>query len=171
MINMYNKFEFVENVLMVKESDKKLYKIEKEDILGELNNSKYKDRCQIYSTYFEQGQKRWKYGKRNEFEKSLIEGKLYYFAYIKFYLENDKKYALVAGKSGSRNVNAYGSDVRFRESPYKGKAKEWLDNNSRKWCETEILIISTVKTEKKSSEDEAKEIEKFLVNTFGLFQS
>ncbi len=32
---------------------------------------------------------------------SLVDGGLNYFAYIKFYLDNGQKYALVAGKTGS----------------------------------------------------------------------
>lgn len=156
---------------MVNEKDKKMYKISKEDIIQELENSQYKNRYDIYSTNLEQDKDEWEYGKYNEFEQSLVDDKLYYFAYIKFYLDNGKEYALVAGKSGSRNVNAGGSDVKFRVYPYKGKAKEWLHNNNKQWCQTEILIIRTNEEEKKRSKREAKEIEKYLVNTFGLFES
>lgn len=156
---------------MINIKDKETFKISKKDILCELENSIYKGRYKIYNTYLEQDEDKWRYGKHYEFEQSLVDDKLYYFAYIKFYLDNDKEYALVAGKSGSCNVNTKGSDVKFRVYPYKGKAKEWLHNNNKQWCQTEILIIRTSEEEKNRSKEEAKEIEKYLLNTFGLHES
>ncbi len=156
---------------MVNEKDKSMYKISKEAIICELKASEYRNDYHRYDTKLEQNEKRWKYGKHNEFEKSLVDGNLHYFTYIKFYLDNGKKYALVAGKTGSRNVNSRGSDVRFREHPYEGAAKDWLFENNKEWCQTEILIIKTKKEDEKGSEVEAREIERYLVNTFGLLES
>lgn len=156
---------------MVNIKNKGTLNISKEDILCELENSKYKGRYKIYNTYLEQDEDKWHRGKLNEFEQSLVDDKLYYFAYIKFYLDDGKEYALVAGKSGSRNVNNSGSDVRFYVYPKKGAAKEWLYKNNKQWCQTEILIIRTIAEEKNISEKEAFEIEKYLVNTFGIFES
>lgn len=151
--------------------DEKTFNISKQDILCELENSKYKGRYKIFNTYLEQDKGRWRRGKHKEFEQSLIDDNLYYFAYIKFYLNDGKEYALVAGKSGSLNVNYTGSDVRFREYPEKGEAKDWLNKINKQWCHTEILIIRTSETDKKASNNEALEIENDLVSTFGLFES
>jgi len=156
---------------MVKEKDKIMYKISKEDIIRELENSQYNGRYKIYNTYLEQNSDRWRRGKRREFEQSLVHDKLYGFAYIKFYLDDEKMYALVAGESGSLNVNSSGSDVKFRVHPEIGKAKKWLYENNKKWCQTEILIIRTNGEEKNTSKKEAREIEKYLVETFGLCNS
>ncbi|WP_097006360.1 hypothetical protein [Lacrimispora amygdalina] len=156
---------------MVNEKDKSMYKLSKEDIIRELDNSEYRDSYHTYKTKLEQDECKWKYGKYNEFEQALVDGKLYYFAYIKFYLDNGKKYALVAGKTGSRNVNSRGSDVRFREHPYEGAAKDWLFENNKEWCQTEILVIKPKEEDEKGSEFEAREIERYLVNTFGLLES
>ncbi|MCD2348548.1 hypothetical protein [Clostridium guangxiense] len=156
---------------MANVKDKDTFNISKEDIRSKLENSKYKGRHEIYETYLEQDKDRWGRGKHKKFENSLKDANLFYFAYIKFYLNEGKEYALVAGKSGSYNVNYSGSDVRFREYPKKGKAKEWLYNNNKKWCKERILIIKTIAEEKEISEKEAFEIEKYLVNTFGLCES
>ena len=156
---------------MVNEKDKSVYKISKEDIISELENSQYKGRYKIYNTCLEQNRDRWRRGKRREFEQSLVNDKLYGFAYIKFYLDDEKKYALVAGESASLNVNSSGSDVKFCVYPDIGAAKEWLNKNNKKWCQTEILIIRTNEEEKKISKKEAREIENYLVKTFGLCKS
>lgn len=134
--------------------------------------SNYNNRCNIIKTCLGQDDKRWKRGRKSEFQKYLEAKNLYYFAYIKFYLDNGKKYALVAGKTGSRKVNSSGCDLAFREYPdYEGKAKKWLYDNKKQWCQTEFLVISTEAQEKKQSNKEALEIERYLVKTFGLFES
>lgn len=156
---------------MVNEKDKSMYKISKEDIIHELENSQYKGRYKIYNTCLEQNRDRWRRGRHREFEQSLVNDKLYGFAYIKFYLDDEKKYALVAGESGSLNVNSSGSDIKFRVYPEIGEAKEWLHKNNKKWCQTEILIIRTNGEGKKVSKNEAREIENYLVKTFGLCKS
>ncbi|WP_277407748.1 hypothetical protein [Lacrimispora xylanisolvens] len=156
---------------MVNEKEKGMYKISKEEIIRELKDSEYRNDYQIYKTKLGQDEDGWKYGKHHEFEMSLVDGGLNYFAYIKFYLDNGQKYALVAGKTGSYNVNGSGSDVRFRIYPYEGAAKEWLRDNNKEWCQTEILVIKPKKEDKKGSEEEAREIERYLVNTFGLLES
>jgi len=149
----------------------RIFNLSKEDILCKLENTEYKDRYKIFNTCLEQGADRWRRGKKSEFQKSLVNDKLFYFAYIKFYLDNDNEYALVAGKSGSYTVISSGCDLGFYEYPEKGPAKEWLHNNNKKWCQTEILIIRTIAKDKKISEKEAFAIEKFLVSSFGLLES
>ncbi|WP_349948425.1 hypothetical protein ABFV83_08320 [Lacrimispora sp. BS-2] len=157
---------------MISENVKKNFKIDMDDILRELENSgKYKGRIEICNTFLEQDKNRWGRGKRRLFEDSLDIKNLYYFAYVKFYLDDDNnKYALVAGKSGSKKVN-YKSDVKFCEYPDKGKAKKWLHDNDKNWWHEEILIIKTISEEKKISEKEALDIEACLVKTFGLCES
>lgn len=148
------------------------YKMSMNDILSELEKSgKYKDRIEICNTFLEQKKNRWGRGKRSKFEDSLIAKNIYYFAYIKFYLDDDKnKYALVAGKSGSKKVNVK-SDIRFCVFPDKGQAKKWLYDNDKNWWHEEILVIKTISEEKNISKDEALEIENYLVKTFGLCES
>ena len=154
---------------MVDTEAKENFRLSKEAIFSELTKSKYGNRYECCSTYLEQNAVRWRRGKHSDFEKSLMGMK--YFAYIKFYLDDDVMYALVAGKSGSRRVNGSGSDVRFREYPYKGKAKAWLYEQKKQWCKTEILVIPAIAEEDEENKNEALEIERYLVKTFGLFQS
>lgn len=78
---------------------------------------------------------------------------------------------MVAGKSGSYNVNGSGCDLGFYLYPQKGHAKRWLYDNKKQWCQTEFLVIATNAQEKKESNKEAREIEKYLESTFGLFIS
>lgn len=104
----------------------KTFNISKEDILSELENSKYMGRYKIFNTYLEQGTDRWHRGYKSKFQQSLVDDKLYYFAYIKFYLDNDNKNALVAEKSSSYTVNSYGCDLGFYLYPQKGLAKKMV---------------------------------------------
>lgn len=149
----------------------KTFNISKEDILCELENSTYKGRYKIFNTYLEQGADRWRRGYKSKFQQSLVDNKLYYFAYVKFYLDNDNEYALVAGKSGSYTVNSSGCDLGFYLYPQKGSAKRWLCDNKKQWCQTEFLVISTNAEEKEQSNKEAVEIENYLVDTYGLLPS
>lgn len=145
-----------------------------EDIISELKNSdKYKDRYQLCHTHFQQGETRW--NQRSKFEDTLVtelnngQG-IKYFAYIKFYLDKGRKYALVAGKSGSKLVNEK-SDVSFLEYPKKGLAKKWLYEHDKEWYVEEILIIWALADNKKANEDEAFAIERDLIKLFGLLES
>ncbi len=143
-----------------------------EDIIMELENSEYKERYKIYDTYLRQDDDRWRRGYKSKFQQSLVDDNLRFFAYIKFYTEGGKKYALVAGKSGSYTVNkSSGCDLGFYLCPQKGPAKIWIDNNKKQWCQTEFLVIATKSEEKEKSCKEAKEIEEYLVHTFGLYES
>lgn len=157
---------------MINVKDKEMFNISKEDILCELENSKYKGRYKIYNTYLEQDADRWRRGYKYKFQQSLVDDNLMFFAYIKFYLDKRKKYALVAGTSGSYIVNtSSGCDLGFYLYPQKGPAKKWLYDNEKQWCQTEFLVIATNAEEKEKSYKESKEIEKYLVRTFGLFES
>lgn len=156
---------------MVNEKEKNMYKISKEEIIRELKDSEYKNDYYIYETKLKQDEDGWKRGKHHEFEMSLVEDNINYFAYIKFYLDNGQKYGLVAGKTGSYNVNGSGNDVRFRIQPDTDAAKKWLKDNDKEWCQTEILLIKTKNEDKDASEKEALKIEKYLVDTFGLLES
>lgn len=145
---------------MVNEEDKQSHKLNKKSIEDELKKSQYVERFAFFKTHLEQGECRWRKGKHVHFEDDLEVANLRYFAYIKFYLEDNNMYALVAGKTGSRIVNAYGSDVRFQVYPKKGKAKKWLYDNDKDWCQTEILVVATISEDKEESNREALAIEK-----------
>lgn len=152
-------------------ANNQIFNLSKKDILCKLKN-KYKGQYKIFNTYLDQDATRWHRGKKYKFQQSLVADRLFYFAYIKFYIYNDNEYALVAGKSGSYTVNSSGCDLGFYQyPPQKGHAKEWLFRNNMKWCQTEILIIRTIAEEKKASEKEAFAIERYLVNNLGLWES
>jgi hypothetical protein len=157
---------------MKKLEDKQNYRISLEDIMNELNKKECDIKYKIYNTYFIQGDKRWRRGYKRKFQESLVNDKLLYFAYIKFYLDEGKKYALVAGKSGSKIVNtSSGCDLAFDKCQNNGLARKWLCENRKEWCETEILIISTGIKEIKDSCKDSLSIERCLVSKFGLFES
>lgn len=157
---------------MVNSEDKENFRITKDDIIEKLKNSEYKERYKVYDTYLGQDADRWRRGYKSKYQQALVHDKLMYFAYIKFYVDNGEKYALVAGKSGSYNVNkSSGCDLGFYVYPEKGPAKKWLYDNKKQWCQTEFLVISTNADEKDKSCKEAEIIEKYLMNTFGLFES
>lgn len=152
--------------------DKETFQISMEDIIEELENSEYKERYKIYDTYLGQDADRWRRGYKSKFQQSLVDDNLMFFAYIKFYVDEGKKYALVAGKSGSYIVNnSSGCDLGFYLYPQKGPAKKWLYDNEKQWCQTEFLVIATNAEEKENNCKEAEAIEKYLVRTFGLFES
>ncbi len=132
---------------------------------------KEKIKYEIIETFLEQNQVRYKRGKRQQFEEMLCKKGIGYFAYIKFFeSEKDKSednslIAIVAGKSGSKNVNAYGSDVRFLNYPKPGKAKKWLYDNKMRWYHPSILVIRAQKKE------EALKVERQLIKKFNLLES
>lgn len=139
------------------------------EIIQELEkNPMYTNRFKVYDTFLRQEDIRWRRGKRATYERQLAEAGLQYFAFIKFYLnENNEKIGLVAGKSGSINVNVR-SDLNFSRNPKYGEAKAWLYKNNLQWSQTEVLIISTLSKEKVASRKEAFEIERFLMREFNL---
>ncbi len=159
---------------MIKNECKLGPRISQDGILEVLSKSdEYRNRYVLCPTYLGQTAKRW--SKRRYFERMLAEELngnegIKYFAYIKFYLEGDKKYALVVGKSGSKQVNRQ-SDVRFLSWPHKGYGKEWLYVNRKSWWYEEILVVWAIAENMKENEKEAYRIEKDLEKRFGLFRS
>lgn len=99
-------------------------------------------------------------------EKELIEKGIKWFVYIKFYFN---KYnlikPLVAGKSGSKLVNNYGSDVAFDYNDYEGQraARKFLNEENLKWYNKQIYVIPC-KTEK-----EAYKLESEIQKKYKLF--
>ena len=72
---------------------------------------KEKIKYEIIETFLEQNQVRYKRGNRQQFEEMLCKKGICYFAYIKFFESeinnsgDNSLIAIVAGKSGSKNVN------------------------------------------------------------------
>ncbi|MBR1670803.1 MAG: hypothetical protein IJ695_08900 [Butyrivibrio sp.] len=126
---------------------------------------------EMVGTFLEQNQERYKRGKKRQFEESLCDKGIEYFAYIKFFESErdnynaDSLFAIVAGKSGSMKVNAYGSDVRFMNYPKPGEAKKWLYDNKKRWYHPHIIVIKT------KDKDEAYKVERLLIEKFGLLES
>lgn len=75
---------------MVNVKDKETFQISMEDIIGELENSEYKQRYKIYNTCLGQDANRWRRGYKSKFQQSLVDDNLMFFAYIKFYLDGGK---------------------------------------------------------------------------------
>lgn len=148
------------------------YKVGKNIIVSCLKNSNYAENFEEITTFLEPDKTRWGRGKRSYFEDELQNKGYMHFAYIKFYLGDDKKqYALVGGKTGSRKVNASGTDVYFSYNTAKGESKKWLVKNDKKWHTTSIIIIKTFSKKDEESRKEAFEIEKDICRVFSLMES
>lgn len=148
------------------------YEISKTDIISYLDNSNYKDNYEEITTYLEPGKIRWGREKRKCFEQSIENKGYMHFAYIKFYIgDNKEPYALVAGKTGSRSVNTSGTDIYFSYNTKKGESKEWLVKSNKKWHTTSVLAIKTFTTDKYDSRKEAFQIEKDICRAFSLKES
>lgn len=162
-----------ENDKMAKGMDRKNFEYSKDDIITILEESTGEIGLKVYNTFLEQEAIRWKRGKKNCFQQSLVDDGLEYFSYVKFYIGDDgKKYALVAGKSGSKSVNkSSGCDLSFSIKPEHGAARKWLEKHHKSWCQTEILIVWKNNVDIKESEKKAFEIEAYLQKTFGLLGS
>ncbi|MBO4889458.1 MAG: hypothetical protein J5574_00585 [Lachnospiraceae bacterium] len=126
---------------------------------------------EVIDTLFGQNETRYRRGKKTEFENSLSEKGIKWFAYIKFFVDNDEEtkneekiWAIVAGKTGS-NLVITKSDVRFCEYPSKGLAKEWIYNNKKKWYHPKIIVVRA------QSEQDALNQEKILLKEFHLLGS
>ncbi len=157
---------------MVEVIKKDNFNVSKNDVIATLENSIYKDRYKVYETFLKKKDVRWRRGKKDEFQRSLVDSGLKYFAYIKFYLDGDNKYAIVAGKSGSKKVNpTSGCDLSFSTNPEHGEARRWLKKMEKKWCQTEIIIIWSNDIDEKKNEEEAFNIERYLKETFNLLGS
>lgn len=145
-----------------------------QEVIDMLNSMSDKYVYKVYDTCLEQGKHRWGRGKKSRFQKSLVDGELKYFAYIKFYLDDGEKYAIVAGKSGSLNVNkSSGCDLSFSLNNKHGKARRWLNTNHKEWCQTEIIVVTRKEEVEDNKENEkiAFEIESDLKKCFDLLGS
>jgi hypothetical protein len=150
---------------------KKLTQLTQNEIINKLKESAYKDRVYMYDTCLKQGEKRWGYKKRLQYEDKLRDDGLRHFAFIKFYLnEKGEKIGLVAGKSGSKNVIRK-SDLSFSTNPKHGRARVFLIEEEKKWCQTEVLIIGAKAQDNNVNRKEAFEIERYLTKEFGLWGS
>lgn len=134
-----------------------------EDVKFILEHCSYK--VQMFDTQFKMGAKRW--SKRMVFTNALIESGLTYFAYIKFYKEDDNSYALVAGKT--KVTEYYRTDICFTKSEkFKGKAKAFLRDNNLEWDTEKIMVVIPNNTK---SEQEAIDIEREITGLLGLYSS
>lgn len=137
-----------------------------------LLNTKFTDQIkllynnsQIISTFRLQNSTDWK-GKRLAFENNLIDKKILWFSYIKFYInENKDIIPLVVGKTGSLLVNKNGTDVMFSTDVLHGPARLFLKETNNCWDKTQILIIPC------ETELQAFYIEKYICNKYNLFES
>ena len=138
-------------------------RLTEEDVKFILDHCGYK--AQMFATHFKKGANRW--SKRMEFTNALIESKLTYFAYIKFYREGDNSYALVAGKT--KVTECYRTDICFTKSEkFKGKAKAFLRDNNLEWDTEKIMVVIPKNTK---SEQEAIDIEREITGLLGLYSS
>lgn len=154
--------------------DTEHFNVSKTDIVDWLNKSRYKSQyIETCCTYREQNSICWRRGMKFRFQQLLVDYELMHFAYVKFYVgEHGEKYALVAGKSGSKIVNrSAGCDLSFSIRNEDGAARKWLNKHGKSWCHTEILIVKTKSTEEKESRKEAFKIERELQQEFDLFGS
>ena len=143
----------------------------KKEIINKLYKSKYSGRYQIYDTYLEQNEARWKYRYRLKYEEKLKDDGLRHFAFIKFCLnEKGEKFGLVSGKSASKNVIGK-SDLNFSTNPNHGPARRWLIKEKNEWCQTEVVIIGANAQGNKENRKEAFRIELDLKVMFNLFGS
>ena len=117
---------------------------------------------------------------KDEFEDDLEQDHLRYYAYIKFFRSSGLLFGIVAGKTGTRLVNASKKkkrgDVCFSvkaDLPQKWNAKEFLLLNSLRWAQDRILIVvpKHPKDDLKAHEQEVLEIESKLQTMFNLFGS
>ena len=120
----------------------------------------------LYPTFRTQESDNWA-NARNAFEQSLIEAKIDWFVYIKFFIDQlGCIKPLVVGKSGSLNVNANGSDISFSTNVNDGPARRFLiETKGASWDKTHILII------KAKSEQQALFYEWKISDVYGLFES
>lgn len=145
-----------------------------QEVIDMLNSMSDKYVYKVYDTCLEQDKDRWGRGKKSKFQRSLAADGLDYFGYIKFCLDDGEKYAIVAGKSGSLNVNkSSGCDLSFSVDVKDGPAREWLRDNNKEWCQTEIIVVTRKEEVEDNKENEkiAFEIESDLKKCFGLLGS
>ncbi|WP_024861939.1 hypothetical protein [Ruminococcus flavefaciens] len=122
-------------------------------------------KTEMFDTRFKMGAKRW--SRRMEFTTALKDSGLRYFAYIKFYKQNDASYALVAGKT--KITDYYRTDICFAKSEkFKGKAKKFLRDNDLEWDTEKIMVVIPHDTQ---NEQEAIDIEREITGLLGLYSS
>jgi hypothetical protein len=124
-----------------------------------------KENLILFTTFREKDSESW-CGRRLAFEQNLVDNSIEWFVYIKFF-KNKKGdiLPLVVGKSGSKLVNQFGSDLSFSVDIKDGPARRFLYENNYEWDKTTVAIRSFVK------ENEALEFEKYLTNKYRLLQS
>ena len=103
-----------------------------------------------------------------DFEKLLLSDDymgLGFFAYIKFFIDGNESYGIVAGKTGTYNVNQTGTDVSFDKNKNGGLARQFLISKEFDWDKERIIII------KADSNKKAFSVERELKKRFGLLGS
>lgn len=105
-------------------------------------------------------------GDKIAFEENLLNNKIKYFVYIKFFIDKKgKAIPIVCGKSGSSIVNSSGSDLSFSIDIDHGPARKFLNKNKLEWC-YDLVFIRKCKDQK-----HAYEIERTITKKFKLFGS
>lgn len=129
-------------------------------------NFKLPEGFKLFSTFRTQDSEDWS-GARQAFEQNLIDENISWFTYIKFYItpDSNKIRPLVIGKSGSKLVNANGSDVNFSTNINDGPARRYLQEEGLYWCKTQIAV------KRCETEQEALQIEKEIQENYNLFKS
>ena len=110
---------------------------------------------------------------RDEFEVELQKLNVGYFAYIKFFIESDEIYGIVAGKTGSLQVNVKGNDVDFSINT-STKGRRFLHRKDFKWYKEKVLVVfpeTNFEDDKSANRKEALAIERDLKRFFSLFGS
>lgn len=105
-----------------------------------------------------------------KFEQYLLDLNICWFIYIKFAIKNNNIIPLVIGKTGSKNVNIYGSDVDFgdydKNNVYNAtKARKFLYEEGMQWLKTHIAILPC------ENEKDALEKEQYYAKKLNLLQS
>ena len=128
-------------------------------------NINISEKFKLYPTFRVQNSEDWS-GASNAFEQSLVDEKIGWFIYIKFYISNNGvSIPLVCGKSGSLLVNSRGSDVSFSTNIDDGPARRFLVEENLQWDKTKVAIL------KCESENEAYKQEKYYLEKLNLFGS
>lgn len=96
-------------------------------------------------------------GSKLPFEQSLVDYKIRWFVYVKFYDESrgGKAIPIVIGKSGSLKVNASGSDLNFSLGIEDGPARKFLQENDLLW-NYDFIYLRKCRSEKAAYREEAK---------------
>lgn len=141
------------------------------EIIEDLTKSKYKDCFFRIKTGIPEIPKYIR--PSDNFENELVKKGIKYFAYIKFFVDNEDNqiYGIVAGKTGSSLVNRQ-TDVCFSTNREDGFSRKFLDDLKLKWYKEEILIITPENNiDNEISKKQALEIERYLKVEFKLLGS